>query len=417
MGLLPAGLLTACNREATPPAPPAPAGDATQQVQTDAASGALADASPDAALADASRDEAPRPAPGERVERRDAGGGAWHVDVRTEVIEGGLARQYPGPSCPGGRYCLPAGPPVARPAPVPFADCASTTVPPTGAAPGRFDSALTQSERAATGSSACCYAWSIPCPGGRPLRVGERVFRAAPTARDDWASRVAPDARAEEDEAVRAELAAYWLEQAAAEHASVASFNRFALQLLALGAPSEMLTATLDAARDEVRHAELCYGLAARYSGRPVGPGKLALPTGPLDVEPVAVALETLRDGCLGESVAAELAREASAWARDPEVATVLEGIAADEERHAELAWRAVAWLVAEHGEPVRAAVVAFAASLAGEREAARGDDSVTDLATHGAPGARRQHARRSAVIREIVLPCLEALAGPSLAA
>ncbi|MBX3219308.1 MAG: ferritin-like domain-containing protein [Labilithrix sp.] len=315
---------------------------------------------------------------------------------------------------------MPASSRAGLDATAPLSDCSSTStstsIAPAGARPGTFDPELTKSERAATASDACCYRWSIPCPGGRPLRSGERVFRADATVRGDWSTSVGPAARAM-DSATRAHLEAYWLDQAASEHASVASFNRFALQLLALGAPSQMVTATLDAARDEVRHAEVCYGLAARYSERRAGPGKLELPPGPLAVDPVAVALETLRDGCLGESIAAELAREASERARDPEVAKALAGIAADEERHAELAWRAVAWLVGEHGEPVRAAIDAFAAELAREPEATRGVEEDGDAPDHGVLGLDRQLACRRTVIGEIVMPCLQALAGTARAA
>jgi hypothetical protein len=214
---------------------------------------------------------------------------------------------------------------------------------------------------------------------------------------------------------MRAGLATYWLAQAASEHASVASFNRFALQLLALGAPSAMVTEALDAARDEVRHAQLCYGLASRYLGRQVGPGKLDLPRGSIPVEPVVVAVETLRDGCLGESVASELALEASRHAGDPEVASMLAGIAADEERHAELAWRVVAWLAAEHGEVVRREVRTFAAELAAEGDVAPAEED--DASEHGVLGARRQLAVRRAVIDEILLPCLDALVNQQRAA
>ena len=191
------------------------------------------------------------------------------------------------------------------------------------------------------------------------------------------------------------------------EHASIASFNRFALQLLALGAPSRLVTAALDAARDgsaTPRSATASpRGTRACRTG-----GKLELPIAPLAVDPVTVALETLRDGCIGESAAAELALEASRNATEPEVAGALASVAADEANHAELAWRTIAWLVAEYGEPVRSALAARAAELAGESGAGAAPEE--DPSPHGVLGARRQLACRSAVLREIALPCLEAL-------
>ncbi|HEU4410347.1 MAG TPA: hypothetical protein VFS43_34150, partial [Polyangiaceae bacterium] len=77
---------------------------------------------------------------------------------------------------------------------------------------------------------------------GRPFRV-EGVNRLAPlAARGDWSL---PPAAAEGVDALpaplRAELGAYWARLGQMEHASVAAFARFALHLLALGAPSELV--------------------------------------------------------------------------------------------------------------------------------------------------------------------------------
>lgn len=152
----------------------------------------------------------------------------------------------------------------------------------------------------------------------------------------------------------------------------------------------------------------IAYGLATRYGGIETGPGKRALPDSTA-VDPVSVVLETLRDGCVGESVAAEIAREASRCAREPEVAEALAGIAADEQAHAELAWRTVAWLAVEHGAPVHDAIRRFSAGLADTS-----DETVdgVDLSAHGALGVRAQLAVRRAVLRDVVRPCLDGLLG-----
>jgi hypothetical protein len=71
------------------------------------------------------------------------------------------------------------------------------------------------------------------------------------------------------------------------------------------------------------------------------------------------IAADTVRDGCLGETVGALLAREAARRAEDPAVRESLLAIAADEERHAALSWRIVAWALREGGHDVREAVVA----------------------------------------------------------
>ena len=64
-----------------------------------------------------------------------------------------------------------------------------------------------------------------------------------------------------------------------------------------------------------------------------------------------------MREGCVGETVAAVVASEQLARATDPAVRAALARIAADEARHAELAWRTVSWAVKVGGPDVRAAV------------------------------------------------------------
>jgi hypothetical protein len=48
-----------------------------------------------------------------------------------------------------------------------------------------------------------------------------------------------------------------WQQQALGEHASIASFNAFSLQLMVNGAPPSLLRAASKAADDEVRHAQM----------------------------------------------------------------------------------------------------------------------------------------------------------------
>src|SRR5262249_26143628 len=79
------------------------------------------------------------------------------------------------------------------------------------------------------------------------------------------------------------------------------------------------------------------------------GPGPLAL-DGALDGRDLAMFVRTLvREGCVGETIAAIEARIEHEDESDPAVRAALATIADDEARHAELAWRTVAWLLAEH--------------------------------------------------------------------
>ena len=59
------------------------------------------------------------------------------------------------------------------------------------------------------------------------------------------------------------------------EHASIAAFARFSLELLAFGAPPDLVEQAQAAMADETRHAKLCFALAGAYAERPIGPGAL----------------------------------------------------------------------------------------------------------------------------------------------
>jgi hypothetical protein len=102
------------------------------------------------------------------------------------------------------------------------------------------------------------------CGEGRPLLVGSEVRVADTVARTDWTC-AAP--RLDVPDLLRARVREGWLERAAMEHASVAAFARFTLQLLGLGAPAELIDASQQAGRDEARHARLCYAIASQLGG------------------------------------------------------------------------------------------------------------------------------------------------------
>lgn len=197
--------------------------------------------------------------------------------------------------------------------------------------------------------------WFIPeirVPSGRPLRVGEAARVASVKRGRDWQGDVRPKL-AGLTTAERAERAVRWTHDAQMEHASVASFSRLSLELLALGAPPELIEGSHRAALDEVRHARLCFALASAYAGGPLGAGELTLPP-PRSMSLAELARESFIDGCLGEATAAAMARDELRSCTDSEVAAVLKVIARDEARHAKLAWQIVAWCLREGGDEVK---------------------------------------------------------------
>lgn len=135
-----------------------------------------------------------------------------------------------------------------------------------------------------------------------------------------------------------------WLADALVEHASVAAFARLSLQLLALGAPLALVRDAQLAALDELRHAEFFFDLASREAGSRLRPGPLDV-SGALDDLSLAALIESnLREGCIGETQAAEQLRVRAEAVDDAALRASLLAIADDETRHAELAFQILAW-------------------------------------------------------------------------
>lgn len=215
------------------------------------------------------------------------------------------------------------------------------------------------------------YCSKAGCAIGRPFAVEGQWRTAELEPRSDWSANATGIVQGLPHE-LRKELAQYWQDAARMEHASVASFARLTLELMAVGAPPELLVRSQQAGLDEVHHAAACFGLAQHMGAPAVGPGTFqldgALRTPSLAELAAAAALE----GCVWETVAALEAQVAAAACRLPAVQEALAAIAADEANHAELAWDIVRWAVETGGPEVRAAVVD--ALDEGERQVATRD-------------------------------------------
>lgn len=264
----------------------------------------------------------------------------------------------------------------------------------------------------------CCYTREYNCCSGRPLLVDGRARLAVARAIDSagWAGRTQPTMEGLDDE-TRAALAKLWLDDALMEHASVASFAKFALELVAVGAPADIVAAAHAAALDEIEHARLCFALASSYAGAELSPGPLDMAGLRIGSDLATLAASAVAEGCIGETLAAVLAAERLAGATDPAVRTALEKIAEDEARHATLAFRFVAWAIASGGEPVRRAVrTAFDSALARPLDAglvAISDDSGRDaLRAHGCVSETDIRASIRAVIAEVIAPAARQLVG-----
>ena len=253
------------------------------------------------------------------------------------------------------------------------------------------------------------------CSPGRPFLVYGTPRRAETSRRSDWRAEVPLDP-AHLTLAERRALATRWETIASMEHASIAAFARFALQLLSVGAPAELIERTHAALADETRHAQIAYGIASRYAGHDLGPAPLAMDGALAEHDFLALVINTLLEGCIGETVAAAEAAWGSDHAQDPVLKGVLADIAADEARHAELAFAFVRWAVLRDPR-LAPAVLATAQQALASVEPRESNPSDAWLAQHGLlPDGQRSELRREALI-EMVLPCLRAICAVDRAA
>ena len=257
-----------------------------------------------------------------------------------------------------------------------------------------------------SGTSRSCQAPN--CAVGRPFLVDDEARLPSVLARDDWSAACEPNLVL--SPVLRARLAAEWTRIARMEHASIAAFARFTMQLVALGAPHDLVAQAGRAMADETNHARLAFGLASAYGHEAIGPGPLAV-NGSLDgIDLLQLVETTFLEGCVGETVAAVEAREALEHVRDPRVREVLEIIARDETAHAELAWKTMAWAIRVGGDEVRAKIEETLMRVIAEPRIALAAREEA-LLVHGVVSDAIRADLRREVLLAIVAPCARSLA------
>ncbi|MCX4242430.1 ferritin-like domain-containing protein [Paraliomyxa miuraensis] len=251
------------------------------------------------------------------------------------------------------------------------------------------------------------------CCCGRPLLVDGCPVTAPAIVRADWSTGPTTDVSGL-PAVVRRRIAEHYTQAAQLEHASVASFARFTLELMALGAPPSLLADAQRAGLDEIDHARRCFCLASSYGGRPVGPGSLATAGTSPATTLEAVARAVIDEACIGETLAAAEARAALSHATVATVRATLEAIAADEQRHAALGWRTLAWLLSRCGGATRDRLLAHLrrAVEASVRAmpVAMVDHDRAWLRAHGVLDPADRRAAQAAAIAEVLHPCAAAL-------
>lgn len=207
----------------------------------------------------------------------------------------------------------------------------------------------------------CCYVFNGGCAVGRPFTVDGRARQAYLVRDASWLNTATgtlmPEVASLDWES-RCALADVYSKDALTEHASVASFSRFVLECLAVGAPADIVLEAQQALADEIGHARASFALASAYAGVDLGPSALDVSNAISErVTLTECVRRTFREGCIAETVSAALIHGAADVASDPVVKSVLSRTAEDERRHAVLAWRFVSWAVARGDEPLRALI------------------------------------------------------------
>lgn len=233
---------------------------------------------------------------------------------------------------------------------------------------------------------ACCYTLPqhcVPPWAGRSLSDGAGADRIASIeARSDWGARGGAPANP-----------GAWALSGVREHAAVASFAQTVLRLLRFAAPASLVEQTLRAALDEVAHARACFARAEAAGEGSVGPGALDAGHGIEHDSIELFALDTLREGCVAETLGAADASQRAERANDPSERAHWSRIAEEESRHAELSWSTLRWLLSVADESALDALRAQRATIASRTAVCAGGEMSPDDVTHA-----------------IVLPCLDAL-------
>ncbi|MGZ3420011.1 MAG: ferritin-like domain-containing protein [Polyangiales bacterium] len=250
---------------------------------------------------------------------------------------------------------------------------------------------------------ACCYAYRRgPCGKGRPMSHEGAFVLAREVEREGWSghdsARIAGDVRAIASEAEIASLVAHLRRVAILEHASVAAFARVSLELLALGAPADLVKAAHVAALDEIRHAEQFWSLLEGLEGTARGPSPMPIPPFSAD-DRAQILVSTIVDGCVGELASSLVFHEAARVCRVPSLAALYRTVADEEAQHALLAFRIVRFLGAERGEDL----VAIALGAVFEPE------SRAPVEALGILGEEAQRTLHRAALASIVVPALAA--------
>lgn len=220
--------------------------------------------------------------------------------------------------------------------------------------------------------------------------------------------------------AERGRLAETWTRRAAAEYLAVSTFAVLAIDLVAAGAPADVLSLAMRAGIDEVRHAELCLRMVEIYGGRRIQPppGMSSLPDDPERPKLHQAVANTMLVSCVSETYATTVLTATRDLTTDPVAHAVLTSIYSDEVMHARLGWSYLRYALERGGQGVIDAAAAMVpVALRGvanvvERERPVGEVTAA-VRGHGLMTPAEERVIYSSCVREVLVPGFEALGIP----
>ncbi len=151
------------------------------------------------------------------------------------------------------------------------------------------------------------------------------------------------------DSTQRQHVADGWLRVGLRLHRGVVDGSRLTLELMAVGAPAELLDRAEACCSELTDVAAIAFAVASAYAGTALAPGGLSA-SEPLRVDPAALVLGLFHEGFFGGEIAL---RVHGAWREAdlrPEIAQALQPIFIAARNSTELARGAVEWLLSGAG-------------------------------------------------------------------
>jgi hypothetical protein len=199
-------------------------------------------------------------------------------------------------------------------------------------------------------------------------------------------------------------LSTFWLRTAQMEHASVASFHQFALDLMRFGANPELLMRTNKAIMDEISHAKAAFAITEGFLGHPFSPQDFAMKLEQVD-NLADFAIKVAVEGAFNETLAVVIASFQKEQCTDYAIQKFLTDIIREEAEHAELAWDTLRWLIDKGGD-----VVVDALWTLLERDFIPDVQNIplVGIPSHGLPSKNQAFSLLQNAYQHVVLPNLK---------